>query len=112
MEALAGILLLAIITQFVVDRIKEIIPVEAIGTLKLAPIYAAIVGLAIALSANIDLLAIFGFAASPPLGQILAGLSISGGSTAVHEFISKIRESRLGDLGIIDLADYEDKNDA
>lgn len=111
MEALIGIVLLATLTQFIVDRLKEIIPLDKIGGLALAPVYAAAIGIAVARSAEIDVLAMLGFAASPILGQVLTGIVISGGSTAVHELLAKLRESRAGNLEIIDLAEFIDEDE-
>jgi len=94
MDILIGIILLATLVQFVVDRIKTIIPIQAIGPVELAPIYAAIIGIVIAIVAQVDILAALGFQSQPIVGEVMTGLIISGGSTAVHELIAKLRESR------------------
>ena len=94
MVELTLILLLAILVQFVVDRIKILIPYAKIGKIELAPIYATIVGIVVAFVAEVDILASLGFHSNPTIGYILTGLVVSGGATAVHELIAKLRESR------------------
>jgi hypothetical protein len=95
LEALVGIILLATLVEFVVARIKAILPWKTIGTFELAPLYAAIIGIVVAIVAKVDILAMLGFASQPVVGEIITGLVMSGGSTAVHELIAKLRESRL-----------------
>ena len=45
--ALLAVILLATLVQYLVDIVKGIIPAESIGSLKLPPIYAAIIGIAL-----------------------------------------------------------------
>lgn len=98
MEMLVGVLLMAILVQFLVDRLKAIIPVDKIGKLEIAPIYALILGVSISIVSGTDMLALIGFKTYPIFGEILTGIAVSGGSSAVHELISKLRESRQTDV--------------
>lgn len=95
--ALLAVILLATLVQYLVDIVKGIIPAESIGSVKLPPIYAAIIGIALAVLTKTDILAALGYQIEYALaGWIITGLVVSGGSAAVHELISKLRESRGG----------------
>ncbi len=89
------VIMLAIVVQFVVDIIKGIIPILEIGTFKLSPVYALIVGIILAIVYNVNIMAGLGFVGNAEIvGQIVTGLVVSGGSSFVHELFSKLRESR------------------
>lgn len=91
------VIMLAIVVQYIVDIIKNIIPSSGVGSIKLPPIYSLIVGVVMAVLFQVDLMATLGFTTSYALaGWIITGLIISGGSSAVHELIAKLRESRTG----------------
>ena len=95
LTAIILVFLLATVVQYIVDIIKGAIPLTAIGQVKLAPIYSLIVGVALAIIFQVDLMAAVGFATPYALaGWIITGLVVSGGSSAVHELIAKLRESR------------------
>jgi hypothetical protein len=94
-SALAAILALAFVVEFLTNIIKGLIQVEAIGKVKLTPIISMVVGIAVAILCKADIMAAIGFPIQYQLGAwIITGLIISGGSALVYEFISKIRESR------------------
>lgn len=89
------VLMLATVVQYLVDIIKKIIPATTIGKVQLPPIYAAVVGVILAVTFRVGLLTAVGFQTPFPVADwIVTGLIISGGSTVVHELVSKLRESR------------------
>lgn len=89
------VIMLAIVVQFLVDIIKRIFPVPAIGKVQIPPIYAAIIGIVLAIAFRVGIMAALGFETPyPAVDWIVTGLIVSGGSTGVHELISKLRESR------------------
>lgn len=94
MDELLLFVLLATLVQFLVDRIKTLIPYENIGKIALAPWYSVIVGIGLAFVVQLDFLASLGLNTISTIGYIVTGLVISAGSAAVHELISKLRESR------------------
>jgi hypothetical protein len=77
-----------------VDRIKAVIPWTEIGKVQLTPLYALVIGIVVAFVARIDVLLSLGFETVPVIGYIITGIVVSGGSSAVHELIAKLRESR------------------
>lgn len=98
MTALITIVLLATLVQYLVDIIKNIVPITEVKGVKLAPIYAALVGVAMACLTKTDILSVLGYESGiEAAGWIITGLIVSGGSSAVHELISKLRESREPD---------------
>jgi hypothetical protein len=94
MDLFIVIILLATLVQFIVDRLKALIPVAQIGTVKLAPIYALIIGITFAIMSHVNIITMAGFEMQPLIGEITTGIIISGGSAFVHEVIAKLRESR------------------
>jgi len=92
---LIAFLILAILVEFVTGIIKGLFTVECIGPIKLAPIIALVVGVAIAVLCKADIMSAIGFPMQYALASwVVTGFIISSGSTGVHELISKIRESR------------------
>ena len=89
-----AIIALAIVTEYVVDRIKAIVQVKEIGSFQLAPVFALITGIVIAFAANFDFLLALGTDTIPIVGKIITGIIISGGSEVAHELVAKLRESR------------------
>jgi hypothetical protein len=95
MDGFIAVTLLAILVQFLVDRIKGIIPVTKIWKIELAPIYSLIFGIVLAFVAKIDLMAALGLQSITTIGYIVTGIAISGGAGALHELIASVRENRL-----------------
>lgn len=94
--ALLAIIMMAILVQFLVDQVKKILPTVVMKYLQ-PPLIAAIIGIAIAIFYQIDLFEALGFGTQYALASwIFTGLILSSGSTAVHELIAKLRESRGG----------------
>lgn len=93
-EALFSILVLATMVQFITEIIKGWLPEKVLKYIT-PPIIAAVLGVLVALVFNIDAFAIAGYnAAVPFVGCILTGVILSAGSSAIHELIAKIRDSR------------------
>jgi len=90
----ATIVVSAILIQFCVERIKEIVGERIMGYIK-APVWSLVLGVIFALLFSIDLFALIGFTSSSSIiSQIITGIVLSSGSAPVHELFAKIRESR------------------
>lgn len=86
------ILMLAILVEYMTNIVKNLIP-ETIYPLPL--LISLIIGVGLALTVKVDILQSLGFQpVYEVVGYITTGLIVSGGSTAVHELISKLRASR------------------
>jgi formate hydrogenlyase subunit 3/multisubunit Na+/H+ antiporter MnhD subunit len=94
MVELSVVLVLSILVQFLVDRIKTVVPYKAVWKLELAPIYALVLGVVLAFVTKVDIIASLGFETISEVGYVVTGIVVSGGSSAVHELLAKLRESR------------------
>lgn len=98
MEIVTAVLtfvVLAMLVEFIVDVIKKVIPGDQLGQVPIPPLLSLVVGIAIAVFVHADIFAALGFQMHYEMaGWILTGIIISAGSKAVHELISKVRESR------------------
>ncbi len=86
------IILLAIIVEYIVNLIKPLMP-ETNYPVPL--VISLVIGIALAVVVKADILTAVGF--NPEyliISYIVTGLIVSGGSTAVHELIAKLRASR------------------
>jgi len=93
-KAVAIILTFAVLVQFLVDRIKDIVGEKVMGYVK-APVWAALLGVLFAFLFQLDVFAMFGYSAQlPALSYIITGLILSAGASPIHELIEKIRASR------------------
>lgn len=93
-EALFSVLVLATMVQFIVEIVKGWLPAK-VSKYITPQILAAIFGIAVALVFSIDVFALAGYqTAVPYVGCILTGIILSAGSSAMHELIAKIRDSR------------------
>lgn len=93
-NAVTVIVVFAILIQFLVDRVKEIVGDKVMNIVK-APVWAVAFGVLFALMFNIDFFALIGFSSQIPIvAKIITGLILSSGSTGVHELIAKLREGR------------------
>lgn len=109
-ESLVLVIMLATLVTFLTDRVKAIIPIAKVAGVELAPIWAAVIGLAVAFTTKLDLLASLDLPSNPAVGMIITGLVISGGSTAVHELIANLRENRPDIIGMNDIT-FEDDDE-
>ena len=93
-QAILVIIVCAAIVQFIVDRIKDIMPAKVMQYVK-PPVWALVVGGVVALLFGLDIFSALGLAARWPIvSQIMTGLMISAGAVPVHELIAKLRELR------------------
>lgn len=104
--ALTMILILSMVVEAVVAVLKKILP-EKIGRLELPILLSIVVGIALAVLTQSDLLTAIGFNVSIAwVSWVVTGIASGGGSKVVHELISKIRASRqdvqLEDIDAID----------
>ena len=86
--------------------LKKVLP-EKIGRLELPILLSIVVGIALAVLTQSDLLTAIGFNVSIAwVSWVVTGIASGGGSKVVHELISKIRASRqdvqLEDIDAID----------
>ena len=91
-ENIVMIILLSVIVEYIVNLIKPLMP----ETNCPAPlIISLIVGVGLGLLVRVDILTAIGFEPiNLTVSYVITGLIASGGSTAVHELISKLRASR------------------
>lgn len=112
-QALSIILMFAVLIQFCVDRVKEVMGERIMSYIK-APIWALGFGVIFALIFQLDAFAMLGLACSYPLvAQLATGLIISAGATPIHELFEKVRQSRINDERFISMGiDITDMNDS
>lgn len=88
------ILVFAVLIQFLVDRVKEIVGSKVMDIVK-APVWAVAFGVLFALMFNVDFFALVGYNTQVPIvAKVITGLILSSGSTGVHELVAKLRENR------------------
>lgn len=93
-STLVVIVVFAILIQFCVDRVKELVGERVMSRIN-APVWAVAFGILYALMFDIDFFELMGFMTSVPiLSKIITGLILSSGSTGVHELLAKLRDSR------------------
>lgn len=93
-SALTIIVIFAILIQFLVDRVKELVGDKVMNIVK-APVWAVAFGVLFALMFNIDFFVLIGYSSQIPIiAKIITGLILSSGSTGVHELVAKLRKSR------------------
>ena len=92
---LMSLIILSAVVEFVTDVIKKIIPIENIGEVPVPPVISLVVGIAIAVLVQANMFIELGFTVSNNImAFIITGVVLSAGSKAVHELVSKLRESR------------------
>ncbi len=93
-STLIVIFVFAIVTQFFVDRVKDIAGEKVMKVIP-APIWSLVFGVLFALMFDIDFFAMIGYQSSlPTISKVFTGLIFSSGSSGVHELLAKLRESR------------------
>ena len=91
-ENLILIILLSVIVEYLVNVIKPLVP-ESDYPIPL--VISLVIGIVLAVVVKADILTAVGFSPSYLIiSYIVTGLIVSGGSTAVHELIAKLRASR------------------
>lgn len=93
-KAVIIILVFAILVQFCVERIKEIVGDKVMKYVK-APVWALGFGILFALLFRLDVFTMLGYPAQlPVVACIITGLILSAGAAPIHDLIAKIRESK------------------
>lgn len=84
-NAVTIIVVFAILIQFLVDRVKELVGDKVMNIVK-APVWAVAFGALFALMFDIDFFALMGYSSQLPIiAKVITGLILSSGSTGVHE---------------------------
>lgn len=92
--ALITILMMATLVQFLTDIFKGILPPGALNVFK-PQLIAAMFGVALAVIFKIDIFLVLGFETPYAMASwVFTGLILSAGSSAIHELIAKLRDSR------------------
>lgn len=96
------IIIISIICQFVTDQIKRLFRFHKgryfKNKINLKVLTSIIFSVLLCISYEADIFVLLGMSTSFPLiGQIITAIIVSSGSTAVHELISKINETRKKD---------------
>lgn len=103
-QAIFFMIVFAILIQFLVDRIKEIVGEKAMAIVK-PPIWAAVLGVTLSLLFSLDIFAMFGLTALfPYITQVLTGLMLSAGALPLHELFAKLRQSRIDAEALLDIS--------
>lgn len=86
------IILLSVIVEYIVNLIKPLMP-ETSYPVPL--VLSMVIGICLGLLVKVDILSAVGFEpVNQSISYVVTGLIASGGSTAVHELIAKLRASR------------------
>lgn len=92
---LISLVIFALLVEFVVDILKNLLPAHITETIVTPPRLAAIAGLILAFAFHLDIFAMLGYETEFLwIAYFITGLIISAGSIPVHELIAKLRESR------------------
>jgi hypothetical protein len=102
MVELVIVVTISIICQCVVDQIKKLFKFHKgryfKNIINLKVLTSIIFSVLLCISYEVDIFILLGMSTSFPLiGQIITAIIVSSGSTAVHELISKINETREKD---------------
>lgn len=95
MELMLQLIVLALVVESVWETLKLVYDKDKLSK---SAIGALCTGLVVALSVNMDVLKILGFAPVVPyVGVILTGILVSRGSNFIHELYSKYLKVKKGD---------------
>lgn len=90
-SAIAIIFVVALLIQFCVERVKELVGTKVMSYVK-APVWSMAFGILFALMFQLDVFSMLGFTSNIPIiAYIVTGLVLSGGSAPIHDLIDKIR---------------------
>jgi hypothetical protein len=110
METLNGVLavlFLAIITEYLTNLIKPLIPKHE-TEYPITLLISLVLGIILALLLEVDFFAAIGMpSVNDYAAKVFTGIIASGGSTAVHELIQRARTDRYDIQAEIDLKDQE-----
>lgn len=100
-----GLLFFSMIIQFIVEQLKNILPLEKIPTTIVKPqLWSLIVSLAVAFAFKVDMFDTLGFSVSGPtwISYILTAILISGGSGVFNEIIKSLTAIKQGKIAAVD----------
>ena len=90
MEQFFGIIAMAVVIEGIVTYVKEWF---VSGEIKWQQILAAVIGIALAILYNLDLLALVGMVSTlPVVGCVCTGILISRGSNYIFDFIKALKK--------------------
>lgn len=96
-QAITTLLAFAVLVQFCVDRVKDVLGEKMLSIVK-APVWALAFGILFAVLFHLDLFAMLGLPATlPVVAYVVTGLILSASSSSIHELIEKLRQSRISD---------------
>lgn len=91
-ENIVMIILLSVIVEYIVNVLKPLMP-ETSYPVPL--VLSMVIGICLGLLVKVDILSAVGFEpVNLTVSYVITGLITSGGSTAVHELVAKLRASR------------------
>ena len=91
MEAAGAVFLLAVVVEGLIQVIKNWVPSGTSVPGWVWPVVGAVIGVALCLLANVDLLHLAGVDLKlPPVGMVLTGLLISRGASFVHDLWANV----------------------
>ena len=94
------VVILSLISQTVVDQLKLAVKFHSGKWFKervnLKVLTAMIVSLVLCVAYSINLMTLLGLVGNELIGEIITGVIVSGGATATHDLIGKIKEVREG----------------
>jgi len=91
MDAFGAVFLLAVAIEALIQIIKSWLPSDVSTPGWLWPVVAAVIGVALCLLADVDLLRLGGVdLRSPPVGKVLTGILISRGASFLHDFWARV----------------------
>lgn len=96
-QTIAIIFVVALLIQFCVERVKELVSGTKVMQYIKAPVWSMAFGILFALMFRLDVFSMLGFTSSiPVIAYILTGLVLSGGAAPIHDLIDKIRAYKTG----------------
>ena len=94
-ENIIYIIFLAVIVEYLTNILKQFIPDSLETEFPIPLLISLVLGITLGLFVRVDVLSALGFEpVNQTVSYITTGLIASGGSTAVHELIAKLRASR------------------
>lgn len=97
LQAIVTLLMFAVLIQFCVDRIKDVLGEKIMGFVK-APVWALAFGVLFAFLFQLDVFSMLGLSPlNAVVARLITGLIISAGAAPIHELVERLRQARLND---------------
>lgn len=98
MEAIAIVIIIAVIVEAVIQVVKAGVPETVTAPAWVWPVCSAALGIVLCVLAGVDALALLGVELSiPAVGSVLTGILVSRGASFVHDLWGKINEVKTID---------------